>query len=122
MSKKPDGLNNVAPRRVHRELHPDYGYNRLSTRLARAEHKQRVEIDKMLDRTIAAGKARAAARHMKKSDNSGYRLTQFSHVIMPVQHAMQAGIAVRDFKMARRAAATQQARLEGRNLHKVRAR
>lgn len=118
MSKKPDGLKTTAPRRVHRELHPDYPqpYG-MRTRLERAEEKQRLEVNKMLDRTIVAGKARAEARKEKgQTVNSGYRLTALIPKPAP-------GVSVRDFRMARQAAVRQQARMEGRsNLTKIRAR
>lgn len=99
MSKKPDGSKSTATRRVHREMHPDYPqpYG-MRTRLERRELKMAIEADRLLGLTTRRRKLAT----VKVDPNSGYRLTlqglQFKEFVPP-------GVALRDFKLARAAAA-----------------
>ncbi len=104
MSKKPDGSKSTATRRVHREMHPDYPqpYG-MTTRIDRREFKKQIETQ----RTLGLTTRRRLLATVKVEPNSGYRLTlkslEFKDFVPP-------GVNLRDFKLARAAAAKAAAR------------
>lgn len=107
MSKKPDGSKSSGTRRVHREVHPDYPqpYG-MTTRLDRRALKAMIETERLID----LGIRRRQLAKVKHDHNSGYRLTLTN---LDFKQFVPDGVALRDFKLARAAAAKQAARRQG---------
>lgn len=108
MSKKPDGTKSSGgSRRVRREYNSDY-YQPLSmqTRAGRAERKRVIEGERLLGLTARRRKLAT----VKVDHNSGFRLTLKT---LEFKQFVPDGVALRDFKLARAAAAEQAARRQG---------
>ena len=107
MSKKPDGIKSTGTRRMRREYNEGYYQpSSMRTRAARAELKCMIEADRLID----LGIRRRQLAKVKHDHNSGYRLTLTN---LDFKQFVPDGVALRDFKMARAAAAKQAARRQG---------
>lgn len=108
MSKKPDGTKSSGgSRRVRREYNSDYYQpSSMQTRAGRAERKRLIEGERLLGLTTR----RRQLAKVNQDPNSGYRLTLKT---LEFKQFIPDGVALRDFKLARAAAAKQAARRQG---------